>query len=137
MPGGRSKGQNETRRRTFAQRIDDARLERAFAAGAVKAFADDDEDPSFAIALRLPNEAMDLALRFSSGLSMQIALGFDFELRVFEGVENAGVRGTSLAEDDAVAFTLDEERFGRGPRRWARRSAADRRSFGSGHHALS
>jgi hypothetical protein len=66
--------------------------------------------------LAVSDEAVQLTFRLSNGVTVQIALRFDFEPRVFEGVEDARVCGSTLSEDDSAALTLHPQRFAWLPR---------------------
>ena len=79
---------------------------------------------------------MDLALGLSNGVAVQIALRFDLERRVFERVENARMRGSTLPKDDSVALALNPQCFARSRRGSPSRVGRRSRAFGRWHHPL-
>ena len=111
MPGGGAEGEDESGRGAFAEGIDYRGLQCSLAAWAVQSLADDDQDPPFAAPLAVANEAVHFALGLPDGVTVEIALRLDLESRVFQAVENAGVRGSPLPKDDSVALPFHSQWF--------------------------
>jgi len=134
-PRCRAEGQHISCRCALAERADDVLPESALAARAVKPLANDDQDPPVPALLVVAHKPQNSVIGFRRGHPMQIAFCLDFEPRVRQGVDNAGVGRVAVAEDTSVAVALHQKWHCR------RVSGRDRRASRSalivgGHHAL-
>lgn len=103
----RSEGQDVSCRGALAERAHDVLVERALAAGAVKPFSDDDEDPPAPAPLLIANEPEYFAVGFRRGHPVEVTLRLDVEPRVRQCIEDARVGLLASAENRPVALTLD------------------------------
>ncbi len=109
MAWGRSEREDEAGGGALAEGFGDTRFERGLSAWAVETLANDDQNPAPTAPLSFADEAEHLAFGLACGLAVQVALGLDFELWIFEGVEDARVGRAALAEDDAVRFAFENQ----------------------------